>query len=395
MPIITNNLLYEKTSETATKPVVAHRATADFLTNCEHKCRGCFVNKGNTPYTQRDLDILEKLATEVNDAGMLFDELVIGPVDFFGAANSKALLMEPKLQRFMAKHKPIFAIPTTLMCSDEIILDFIKTFNEFYPHEYMEFEIQVVVHPKKFNVDNQEYLETLKHKIRLFDAMTARVCYTIQINIQKLTGLSLHTMSLLAMEQFETIIDYNPSFFRSHQPRTVRTMIKHWNAELERQVTTDNRLDIQMVVADWSHGGHNYSNWILSDGEVYLSPFIHENVANTTEAFMVKHDGDYCVEDLINASTESKKAQYKYAARTTECYDCRYLDTCVSRHVLFFMEQYDIVDCMLPKKVLDMYPKNMGQLTYEIYDWKGYTTKDEIAQGNKKHHEFAQNKGIL
>jgi len=341
------------------------------------------------------LDLLEKLAQEVNDAGMLFDELVIGPVDFFGAVNAKELLMEPKLQQFMAKHKPIFAIPTTLMCDDQTILDFIELFNEYYPHEYMEFEIQVVVHPKKFNTDNQDYLDDLKHKIRLFDAMSARVCYTMQINIQKLTGISLHTMSLLAMDQFNTIIDYNPSFFRSHEPRTVRTMIRHWNNELERQVTPSNRLDIQMVVADWSHGGHNYSNWILSDGEVYLSPFIHENVANTTEAFKVPHDGEYTVDDLIAMATESKKTQYAYASGTTECEDCRYLDTCVSRHVLYYMKQYDIVDCMLPKKVLDMYPKNMGNLTYDIYDWGGYTTADEIAQGNKKHHEFAHSKGIL
>lgn len=395
MPILSNNLLYEKTSETATKPVVAHRATVEFLTNCEHSCRGCFVNKGNTPYTSQDLDLLETLASEVNDAGMLFDELVVGPVDFFGAANSKQLLREPKLQRFMAKHKPIFAIPTTLNCSDQTIIDFIDMFNELYPHEYMEFEIQVVVHPKKFNVENQEYLELLKHKIRLFDAMTARVCYTIQINIQKLTNISLHTMSLLAMDQFNTIIDYNPSFFRSHNPRTIKTMVRHWNTELERQVTPENRLDIQMVIADWTHGGHNYSNWIISEGNVYISPFIHENVADTTDAFLVPHHGQYTVDDLLNASAASKVRQFHFADETDECSDCKYLDTCVSRHVLYYMEQYGITSCMLPKKVLDLYPKNLGQLTNTIYDWHDYTVSGEIAHGNKKHHEFAEQQGIL
>jgi len=396
VPIITNNLLYEKTSETATKPVVAHRATVDFLTTCVHNCRGCFVNKGNTPYTQHDLDLLEHIAASVNDAGMLFDELVVGPVDFFGAANSKQLLMEPKLQKFMATHKPIFAIPTTLRCDDQVILDFVKLFNELYPHPYLEFELQVVVDPKQFTTENQEYLDLLKHKIRLFDGMIARVCYTIQINIQKLTNLSLHTMSLLAMDQFKTIIDYNPSFFRSHNPRTIRTMLNHWNNELERQVTPENRLDIQMVVADWTHGGHNYSNWIISGGNVYISPFIHENVANTTEAFLVpREDDNYELSDLLNASADAKRDQFKYADVTDECHSCKYLDTCVSRYVLFYMEKYGMTNCLLPKKVLDLYPKNLGDLTYNIYDWKDYTVEGEIAEGNKEHHEFAENKGIL
>lgn len=395
MPIITNNLLYERTSETATKPVVAHRATVDFLTTCVHNCRGCFVNKGNAPYTQTDLELLENIAAKVNEAGMLFDELVVGPVDFFGAANSKQLLMEPKLQQFVMKHKPIFAIPTTLMCDDKTIIGFVELFNRLYPHPYLEFEIQVVIDPKKFNVDNQEYLDMLKHKIRLFDKMIARVCYTVQINIQKLTNISLHTMSLLAMDQFKTIIDYNPSFFRSHNPSTIQTMLKHWNNELEQQVTADNRLDIQMVVADWSHGGHNYTNWIISKGNVYLSPFIHGDVANTSEAFKVPHDGEYKLSDLLDVSAKAKRDQFKYAAQTDECSNCKYLDTCVSRYVLFYMEQYGITNCMLPKTVLDLYPKNMGELTYNIYDWEDYTVEGEIAQGNKKHHEFAKSKGIL
>lgn len=396
MPIITNNLLYEKTSETITKPVVAHRATVEFLTNCHYNCKGCFVNKGNTPYTQQDLDLLETLASELNAQGMIFDEMVIGPVDFFGAANSTQLLKEPKLQRFMAKHKPIFAIPTTLMCDDKVILDFIALFNELYPHEYLEFEIQVVVEPKKFNTDNAEYLDQLKHKIRLFDGMIAHVCYTIQINIQRLTGLSLHKMSIVAMEQFNTIIDYNPSFFRSHKPKTIQTMLKHWNHELERQVTDENKHDIQMVVADWTHGGHNYSNWVISNGDVFLSPFIHENVADTTDKFKVQPSTDgYCAQDLLDMSTQSKKNQYRFATNTTECEQCKYLDTCVSRHVLTYMQQYDIVDCILPKSVLDLYTKNLGSLATDIYDWHDYTTEAEIAQGNKKHHEFATKQGIL
>lgn len=353
------------------------------------------MNKGSAPYTQRDLDLLESLIASVNATGMIFDELVFGPVDFFGAINAKDLLREPTIQRIMTTHKPIFAIPTTLMCDDSVIVDFVELFNELYPHEYLEFELQVVVDPKLFTKENIEHLEALKRKIRLFDGMIAHVCYTMQINIQKLTNISLHDMSMLAMDQFDTIIDYNPSFFRSNKPRTIRTMLKHWNHELERQVTAENKNDIQMVLADWTHGGHNYTNWIIAGGKIYLSPFIHENVANTVTALQVPESNHYTVNDLTTMVEKSKLAQYQYAIKTDECYTCPYVDTCISRHVLFFMEQYQITECMLPKKVLALYPKNLGQLTQRLYDWSDYTVDGEIAQGNKKHHEFATNKGIL
>jgi len=59
------------------------------------------------------------------------------------------------------------------------------------------------------------------------------------------------------------------------------------------------------------------------------------------------------------------------------------------------MQQYDIKDCVLPKKVLDLYPRDMGKLAHEAYDWNDYTVEGEIEHGNKKHHEFAKDKGIL
>jgi len=396
MPIITNNLLYEKTSETVTKPVVAHRANLEFLAECKFNCRGCFVNKDNSPYTQNDLILLEDLIRKVDETGMIFDELVFGPVDFFGAPNAHGLLLEPRLQHIMMTYKPIFAIPTTLQCSEENIDKFIETFNKYYRHEFLEFELQVVISPKNFFKENREYLDDLKKKIRKFDKLIAHVCYTLAINIQKLSGISLQEMSRLAMDEFHTIIDYNPSFFRSHNSRTIDKMLKHWNNELEQQVNKENMENIQMVIADWTHGGFNYTNWVISKGNVYLSPFIHENVVDTTEKFLVPKSGDtYSVEDLNNAITLSQQLQYTYASQTTECSTCPYLSTCVSRHVLYYMYQYGIKDCVMPKKVLDMYPKDMGQLAQKAYDWSDYNVNGEITHGNKKHHEFAKQVGIL
>lgn len=396
MPIISNNFIYEATSETVTKPVVAHRANVEFTTDCRFNCRGCFVNKKNPPYVKTDLILLEDLIKQVDQTGMIFDELVFGPVDFFGAPNSRDLLREERLQHIMMTYKPIFAIPTTLQCSKEEITDFVVLFNKLYPHTFLEFELQVVVNPKRLQADDRPYIEDLKEKIRMFDDLVSHVCYTLQINIQSLANIDLHKLSLMARDEFQTIIDYNPSFFRSHNPKAIAKMLKLWNDELTRQVNPENKNDIQMVIADWTHGGFNYTNWIISRGKLFLSPFIHENVADTTDRFLVPKSGEhYSVDDLNKAIDMSRKIQYEYAPQTTECSSCPYLSTCVARHILYYMHQYGIKDCVLPKKVLDLYPIDMGYLAHTAYDWSDYTVEGEVEFGNKKHHEFAKEKGIL
>jgi hypothetical protein len=157
MPIIDNNYIYESVAETPTKPIVAFRGVLEFLNNCSEKCKGCFVDKEND-YTDQDLLILKDIVKKVNDNGMLFDEIVIGPVDFFGASNTKSLLLNPIFKSIFIEHKPIFAAPTTLMPANDKINEIIDIFNEHYP-ENMELEFLIVFDPKKIAQRDQDYIQ--------------------------------------------------------------------------------------------------------------------------------------------------------------------------------------------------------------------------------------------
>ena len=396
MPIISNNYIYEAVSETVTKPAVAHRANLEFLTACGSNCRGCFVDRNNPSYTQDDLDLLETIINSVNESGAIFDELVFGPVDFFGATNSIQLLKEPKLQHIMAKYKPIFAIPTTLCFDDEVYLNFVEIFNKYYPHEYLEFELQIVPNPKKVLANDREYIDTLKRRIEIFDGMIAHVCYTMAMNVQSLKNIDIHEYSLIIKKEFDTIIDFVPSFFRKSNKKTTKKMLNLWNKDMERQINQSNKNDIQLVIADWTHGGFNYTNWVIAQGNIYLSPFIHENVADITPQFRVPKEKDrYTVNDLNAAIQKSRELQFNYVDQTEECSTCKYLDVCIARHVLYYMKQYNFKHCLMPKKVLDLFTRNMGEMAKNIYDWSDYTTTGEIEHGNKKHHEFAKRKGLI
>lgn len=381
MPIIDNNYVYEAVTETVTKPIVAVRGLLEFLNNCSMKCKGCFVDKKNG-YTDQDLIILKDMIQQVNNTGMLFDEVVIGPVDFFGASNTKDLLLNPIFKSIFKEHKPIFAVPTTLTSDNYTINEIITIINENYPQN-MEVEFLIVCDPKKLANRDQQYIEWMKNKIQLLDQLIQPTCYTFQLNVQNIDDINLAEISTLVKEEFNTIIDINPSFFRSNKYKTIKSALRRWNNIINDQVTPESKNDIQMVVADPSHAGENYVNFIFEGGYFYLAPFIHEIAAIKDDAFKLTRSGElYDVHEIFNTLTKTKIQQYNYASSTLECEYCPHLSSCVSRYVLKFMEENNINECILPKKALLLYSdKNLGDAALNVYNWETYSTEQEILVG--------------
>lgn len=87
MPLIKNNLYYELTTETQTKPVSAVKIQLDVLDGCHHKCPGCFVHRRGNASDEHQLDKAKDFIRSITDQGILVDEMLIGPTDFLASEN--------------------------------------------------------------------------------------------------------------------------------------------------------------------------------------------------------------------------------------------------------------------------------------------------------------------
>lgn len=378
--LIKNNYQYESVTETPHKPIVAYRLVLDLLDSCSHKCKGCFVNKENA-YNSTDLIILHDIIGKINSEGMLVDEVVIGPVDFFGAENIDDLMSDPLFTKIFFDYKPIFATPTTLLSQPHIIEKKLKLFDNF--PDNMEVEFLIIFDIKKIAEQDPIYIAELHYKLSLFNKLKQPTCYAFQINAQNIDKYDLGEISRFVRDEFDTIIDIVPSFFRSQNPQAIKGMLKLWNKTINEQVTKENKNDIQMVIADSSHAGFNYTNLLFDKGLFYISPFLHEIVADTSQANLVLPTDSmfYNVTDINDKVNSARIKGFSYATTTTECEDCPYLSSCVSKFVLHFMESYEIKDCVLPKQALGLFNGDMGPEVERTYNWDTYSVRDEMING--------------
>ena len=87
MPLIKNNLYYEMTTETQTKPVSAVKIQMDILDGCHHKCPGCFVHRRGNASDKSQVYMAKEFIRDITDQGILVDEILIGPTDFLASEN--------------------------------------------------------------------------------------------------------------------------------------------------------------------------------------------------------------------------------------------------------------------------------------------------------------------
>ena len=339
---------------------VRFRINAEFLHQCEFNCAGCFVNRRASNYDTRQLDILLDTVNlfRVND--MTFDEIILGPTDFFAASNTLDLLKEPLFRKVFENGDVVLTILTTLQSSDDQILDHIVAVNDAFPHPNQEIEVLVVFDLRRMFEEDEAYIAELHHKLRLLDRFVPAVDYAFQMNIQdpsKVVGdFTLPKLTSFVRERFDTIVEFNPSFLRTGKEKIVDSTLDAWNGLLEEQITDDNKDDITFTMSNAYHAGFNEITYNFHDGDLYMCPFIYENVFDRDEAFKVNKTGDYYTwADIIYHDGWAKLEQFSYASETDECSACPYLMSCSAKHVLFYMKQHGIKRCMISKPTVELY----------------------------------------
>ena len=363
MPLIKNNLYYELTTETQTKPVSAVKIQMDVLDGCHHKCPGCFVHRRGNASNIDQLAQAKEFVKNITDRGILVDEVLIGPTDFLASENFYEVM--PELEDMINDNSPILAFVSTLIDGD--IVQFCDWITERINLD-TEIEIGIAINPHKFS--EQTYLQNIKDKLWYIDRnLMHEVTYTFVVNIRDY-GLDYTVLHDKAVKEFSTILDFIPSVSRSHKPNIILSTLSKFN-EYFNEISKDTKLNNIMV--DHSHAGMNYTVLNYKRGDWYLSPFMYENMAIYDDSLKVESFDD------VVPITESQINR----AKGTECEDCPLFFSCYNRKIILLRDYLGVKHCIAPKENMLNNIHNYNAPAQTMYQWDGYSVEND-KQGYRK-----------
>jgi len=335
------------------------RINAEFLNGCEFDCAGCFVKRKNA-YNNDDMDILVDTINKFRNTGHTFDEIILGPTDFFAAYNSVNIISDKRFTDIFKTGDVVLTLLSTMQSSDDDIIRLIKQFNKVFTSEKMEVEVLIPIDIKKLHKDDHDYIENLKSKIKLLDYFDAKVDYALQLNIRDLDSeiedFDIVKITKLVRDEFGTILEFNPSFMRSGNIDNVINTLGKWNTMLERCLNEDNKDSVTLTISNKYHAGNNERTFTFKNGFLYSTPFIYENVVSLKPSFVIdRPESLYEIDDINLYDVESNIDQYKYVNKTDDCENCQHVASCISKLVLKYMEVNQITQCLLSRKSIELY----------------------------------------
>jgi len=364
MPLIKNNLYYELTTETQTKPVSAVKIQLDVLDGCHHKCPGCFVHRRGNASDVHQLNKAKDFIRDITDRGILVDEILIGPTDFLASENFFEVM--PNLLDIINENSPILAFVSTLIDGD------IERFCGFITDNVnldTEIEIGIATNPHKFF--DEKYVQHISDMLYYIDQnLKHEVTYTFVVNIKDY-GLDYKKLHDQAVNQFNTILDFIPSVSRSHKANIILETLDKFNDYfnvLSKDTTLNN------IMVDHSHAGMNYTVLNYKRGEWYLSPFMYENMAIYDKMFKVESFDDV----LPIVESQLKRAE------GTECNDCPLLFSCYNRKIILLRDYLGVNRCIAPRENMLKNIHNYNEPAQTMYKWDGYSVENDKKGYRKK-----------
>lgn len=331
------------------------RINVEFLDSCKFDCAGCYVKRRND-FSDGDVDVLTHAIEMFRAAGMSFDEIILGPTDFFSASNTEDVLTNPEFKRIFESGDVVMTILTTLQEPEARIRELIDVINANYTHPNMEMEVLIPFNIQRVVDKDPFYVMEMKRKIQLLNLLNPTIDYAMQLNIhdvdKMVPGFSLPEVARYVRETFGTIVEFNPSFMRTKKPHIVTKVLSEWNDMLERHVERLHAEDITFTMVNKYHASYNELTYNFKGGHLYVCPFIYENVIDLSEAFKIERTGQYYTIDDINAKDVTVIGdQYEYAS-DVECATCDFQGSCIGKKVLYYMKQYGISNCVVSKPVM-------------------------------------------
>ncbi|MFP5386785.1 MAG: hypothetical protein ACLGHN_11940 [Bacteriovoracia bacterium] len=325
----------------------------DLLNGCVHLCDGCFINKSKKVNNWKEvLENAYSIASQLTAKGLRFRELILGPTDIFSATNTVEILKDETFQSLLRLHEKTRITASCVFDNlnkerfEEIfsVLD-----NKEYFKEQMILEFLVPLHTSKMLNQEPAYMENNKWALDFFKTKSPKIIdwsYVININNNELLQENYHRVVKIIKEEFNTILEFNPGFFRSNNRTLIDNKLGYWKQFLQNIMVGNDYSKICLTNLDKFHNTANTICLNLIEGNVYFSPFIYEQIVDTSEQFRLQSlNADY----IMNRHVELQTEGYCYANKTSQCADCSFLTACVGRNVLNFMESKQKTECMFPE----------------------------------------------
>jgi len=330
----------------------------EVLNKCKHSCLGCFVNRKNS-VDDVNLQTALELARDLDSKGYRFREVILSPTDIFSCDNALEILKDPAFQQLMRIH-PKTRITTTAMFENLDTARFLEIFDVLDNPDYfkpdMILEFLVPMNVQKMLAGDVQYLEDHQRALTFLKNNTPKIVdWSFVVNVHHDQDFidNFDELTRIAREDFDTIIEFLPSFFRTGKDHLIADHLETWKQFLSKAVTDDNYTEVMLTIADKYHNAQNTLVLNYRKNNLYISPFIYEQIVHSHPQLKVE---EATADAAIKRFEDSQVEQYQYAAdKTTECGSCQYLNTCVGRNVISFMEMNSLSNCIYPKDVLDRY----------------------------------------
>ncbi len=337
--------------------------TMDFVINlevlngCDHACPGCYVRRKNA-ITHVDLNTAYTLASDMIKNGFRFREVIISPTDIFSATNSLDILKNKDFQNLMKLDKKTRITSTAMYENinwDNVNDIFTILDDESLYRKDMIMEFLVPMNVEKILNRDEKYYSDFKQVIEFLNKKTPKIVdwsFVVNVHYDEKMINNYNEITKIAKEEFNTIIEFLPSFFRTGNDAIIEEHLDTWKSFLRSIITTENYNNIMLTIADKNHNASNTVVVNYKKNELFISPFVYEQIVFDYPELKVEH---HTFHDTIEKVQRLIEQQYTYSELTTECSSCEFLTTCIGRNVLSLMEAKGIKDCIYPKEILQLY----------------------------------------
>lgn len=330
----------------------------EVLNKCKHSCLGCYVNRKNS-VDDVNLQTALEIAQDLSAKGYRFREVILSPTDIFSCDNALEILKDPAFQALMRIH-PKTRITTTAMFENMDTARFLEIFDVLDNPEYfareMILEFLVPMNVQKMLAGDLQYLEDHHRALNFLKNNTPKlVDWSFVVNVHHDQDFisNFDVLTEIARTRFDTIIEFLPSFFRTGKDHLIASHLQTWKDFLSEAVTDENYTNVMLTIADKTHNAQNTLVLNYRKNNLYISPFIYEQIVHQHPQLKVEPQ---TADAAIARFDETQIEQYQYAVeKTKECGSCHYLNTCVGRNVISFLEMNNLTECIYPKDVLDRY----------------------------------------
>lgn len=313
--------------------------TLDILEGCIHNCTGCYVNKRGNTVEDDVLSQIPKIQDMFNESGIRFSSIILGPTDIFGSNNGLEVVKNQYIRQAISNCTTVEMVSTLDIINEEIIAEL----NSIPKKEGFMYGFQIAIDPYSYN------MEDLKSKVELLNKFTDPLNFYVVFNMA-LEKVDIEKISREVKDELNSFVEFLPSYQRFSRKSVHVEMIEAWKKRLSDYDNQDKSI-ISMTIRDKQQGGPYELNYSLYKGKFYTVPFVYDNAIIPTDKFLIKDVND------IKSWTDIKTWLYldglEYIYKTDECSDCSRREVCLNKHVLNYMEHYDITQCVYPRWIKD------------------------------------------